>query len=97
MQIKVQIGEFDSTYEVYETSAPKAYDYDVIEIASYEVEPGKLSRLILIESSHVEMQKGRNASGLHYTRSYDSGESFYYMTKREIIDVLFQRLYAGQD
>lgn len=75
-EITIKVGGeiLEHEYIICETSAPKAYDYGgtiVIEDAAEGLRND--TRLIAIPVEQYEMQRDRNASGMHFTKPQGQG------------------------
>jgi hypothetical protein len=76
---------FESQYTVFETRAPRAYDYHGV----IQVENGGDRRIVAIPVQDVEMQAARYASGMYGAREISQDE---YVDEGLVADLLVARL-----
>lgn len=68
-EISIEIGDAGRiTFHLYETNAPVEYDY----ACTKQLYDGGDRRYVLIRVPDIDLQVGRNGSGLYYTKPSDA-------------------------
>lgn len=96
MTLDLQIGSYKTTFHLFDTTAPEAYDgFGTITIRTYEND-GRTHRLVGVNGlANVAWQTGRYGSGLNPCYPFDPNREesmFWQVSERAIVDVLLKRL-----